>query len=91
MYHHREWEDVTKFTDGCDLEHRPSVHLFRLTDGPRLLFWSRARLLPLLPPRTPFLQVLTNFAHLSFSLGQYGPRITTRRPGWARYGLSLYI
>ena len=32
MYHHREWKDVTKFTDGCDLAHRPSVHLFRLTD-----------------------------------------------------------
>ncbi len=25
MYHHFGWKDVTKFTDGCDLAHRPSV------------------------------------------------------------------
>ena len=25
MYHHRGWKDVTKFTDGGDLAHRPSV------------------------------------------------------------------
>jgi hypothetical protein len=32
MYHHRGWKDVTKFTDGGDLAHRPSVHLLRWTD-----------------------------------------------------------
>jgi len=52
MYHHREWKDVTKFTDGCDLAHRPSVHLFRLTDVVQDFFWNQARLLPVLPPRT---------------------------------------
>ncbi len=66
MYHHREWKDVTKFTDGCDLAHRPSVHLFRLTDVVQdFYFGTKPDCSPCGRSGRGFLQVLTDFAPTS--------------------------
>ncbi len=66
MYHHREWKDVTKFTDGCDLAHRPSVHLFRFTDVVQdFYFGTKPDCSPCCRPGRGFLQVLTDFAPTS--------------------------